>query len=67
MEEGRLESGVSKISNTFTILFLLGVMAELFFAFSIVASVEGLKIPGIFVTFLVFDLLALSLSTFVFN
>jgi hypothetical protein len=60
-----MESVVSKISNTFTILLLLGVVAELFSAFSVVASVEGLKIPGIFVTSSVFDLSSLYLSTFV--
>jgi hypothetical protein len=60
-----MESVVSKISNTFTILLLLGVVAELFSAFSAVASVEGLKIPGIFVTSSVFHFSALSLSTFV--
>jgi hypothetical protein len=40
-------------------------MAELFSAFSTVASVEGLRIPGIFVASSVFDLSTLSLSTFV--
>jgi hypothetical protein len=65
MGAGLMESVVSKISHTFTILFLLGVMAELFSAFNTVASVEGLKISGIFVTPSVFDHLALSLSTFV--
>jgi hypothetical protein len=60
-----MESVVSKISNTFTILLLLGVVAELFSAFNVVASVEGLKIPGIFVISSVFYLSALSLSTFV--
>jgi hypothetical protein len=51
-------------SSTFAIL-LLGVVAELFCVFGAVASVEGLKISGIFVTSSVFDLSALSLSTFV--
>ena len=60
-----MEPVVSSTSNTFTILLLLGVMAELFCAFSAVASVKGLKIPGIFVTSSVVDLSALSLSTFV--
>jgi hypothetical protein len=60
-----MESVVSSTSNTFTILLLLGVMAELFCALSAVASVEGLKVPGIFVTSSVVDLSALSLSTFV--
>jgi hypothetical protein len=40
-------------------------MAELFSAFSTVASVEGLRIPGIFVASSVFDLSASSLSTFI--
>jgi hypothetical protein len=40
-------------------------MAELFCALSAVASVEGLKVPGIFVTSSVVDPSALSLSTFV--
>ena len=56
---------VFAVSSTFTILLLLGVVAELFCAFSAVASVEGLKIPVIFATSSVFDLSALSLSTFV--
>ena len=40
-------------------------MAELFYALNVVASVEGLKVPGIFVSSSVVDLSALSLSTFV--
>jgi Na+/H+-translocating membrane pyrophosphatase len=55
MEEGHQESVVSKMSNTFTILFLLGVIAELFSAFSTVASTEGLRISGIFAASSVFD------------
>jgi hypothetical protein len=60
-----MESVVSNTSNTFTILLLLGVVAELFYAFSAVASIEGLEIPGIFVTYSVFDIAALSLLNFV--
>jgi hypothetical protein len=58
-------SVVSNTSNTFTILLLLEVVAELFCASSAVASVEGLKIPGIFVTSSVFYLSTLSLLIFV--
>jgi hypothetical protein len=60
-----MESVVSKISNTFIILLLLGVLVELFSTFTVVASVEGLQISGIIVTSSVFDFLALSLLTFV--
>jgi hypothetical protein len=52
-------------SYTFAILLLLVVVAELFCVFGIIASVEGLKISGIFVISSVFDFSALSLSTFV--
>jgi hypothetical protein len=63
---GLMESVVSNTSYTFIIiLLLLGVVAELFCAFSAVASIEGLKIHGIFVTSSVFDLSVLSLITFV--
>jgi hypothetical protein len=56
---------VFKISNTFTILLLLGVMAKLFSALSIVASVEGLRIPDALVAFSIFDLSVLSSTAFV--
>jgi hypothetical protein len=36
-------------SSTFAILLLLGVAAKLFCVFGTIASVEGLKISGIFV------------------
>jgi hypothetical protein len=47
-------------SSTFAILLLLGVVAELFCAFGTVASIEGLKISGIFVISPIFDPSALS-------
>jgi hypothetical protein len=65
MGEERLESIVSKMSKTFTILFLLGVIAELFSAFSIVTSAEGFRISGIFVVPSVFDLSVSPSSTLV--
>jgi hypothetical protein len=41
---------VSNTSNTFAILLLLRVAAELFCAFGTVTSDEGLKIPSVFVS-----------------
>jgi hypothetical protein len=65
MEEGRSEPVVSKMSNTFTILFLLGVIAELFSAFNTVAYAEGLRISGIFAASSVFYFSDLSSITLV--
>jgi hypothetical protein len=47
-------------SSTFAILLLLGVAAEPFCVFGIVASVGGLKISGIFYISSIFGPLALS-------
>jgi hypothetical protein len=52
----------STTSSPFAIILLLGVVAELFCAFGIVTSDEGLKISG---TFSIFDSSALLLPTFV--
>jgi hypothetical protein len=54
---------VSNTSSTFAILLLLGVAAELFFAFSTVTSDEGLKIYSAFVSS-IFGFSALSFSVF---
>jgi hypothetical protein len=44
MEEGRLESVVSKMSNAFTILFLLGVIAELFLPSALLLLLKDLEL-----------------------
>jgi hypothetical protein len=54
---------VSNTSSTFAILLLLGVVAELFYAFDTVTSDEGLKIFSAFVSS-IFGFSALSFSVF---
>jgi hypothetical protein len=51
-------------SSTFSILLLLGVVAELFCAFGTITSDEGLKISGTFISS-IFDSSTLPFSAFV--